>query len=263
MSSAGCQLSALTQAACTLSPPAGPTCPPGSRSPPMPRSTSPSSSELATRRLCPPLPAAPRHPGTRLLVACGTCRNAPTPGLLYSVLAIYQLLWTALGALTGSFGFDRVATVVGPAFLATQALPQLASRVSAWDTAAALFGFFLARGLPVSKERSIGVIGAGMEAAEGKGMEGQPLIEIADGVHQGSMEASGVLPLKPAPCYCCVVQVPLWASLPTLAYAIYANRASEWAVAAFGLARWAAAQLVAFVFQDIKVLGRPRKRSAW
>lgn len=39
--------------------------------------------------------------------------------------------------------------VVAPGFLGVRALPVLASRISAWDTAAALFGYFLARRLPV------------------------------------------------------------------------------------------------------------------
>lgn len=80
-----------------------------------------------------------------------TGRYAPSEGLLYSALAAYQLLWCGLSLLQDRFEFDCIGAVVAPGFLATRAVPQLASRISPWDTAAALFGYYLARDLPVRR----------------------------------------------------------------------------------------------------------------
>lgn len=83
-------------------------------------------------------------------VQASNFRYTPTPELLFTGLAGYQLLWSALALLTSKFEFDRVGAVIAPIFLSVRALAQLASRISPLDTANGLFGYYLARDLPVS-----------------------------------------------------------------------------------------------------------------
>jgi hypothetical protein len=89
---------------------------------------------------------APVAPATLRLVCLLAC-----PGR-------YQLAWSALSLLSSRFEFDRVGAVIGPAFLATRALPPLASRISAFDTATGLFGYYLARELPVGGEPLLSIM---------------------------------------------------------------------------------------------------------
>jgi hypothetical protein len=73
---------------------------------------------------------------------------AMSPELLYASLAVYSLLYSVLSVVNGTFTADNVGQVVAPTFLASAALGFFNGHLTAFQTATAAFGFFLAKGLP-------------------------------------------------------------------------------------------------------------------
>ena len=73
---------------------------------------------------------------------------AVTPELLYTSLAVYQLLYTLLGVINGKSEADRIGTFVAPVFLASAALGFFNGYLTAFQVATAAFGYYLAQSLP-------------------------------------------------------------------------------------------------------------------
>lgn len=73
---------------------------------------------------------------------------ALTPELLYASLAVYQLVYCVLSVLNGKSEADRIGTVVAPTFLASAALGFFNGHLTAFQTATAGFGYYLAQDLP-------------------------------------------------------------------------------------------------------------------